>query len=126
MGKGLHLGGPNVAGDVQRLVFLRKYNRAPKILCSNACYTDPGCLDGQDFVDPAVMEQTLEFLCHFHKEAHVHLMIQEAVDLENAALAHYAVPADALFQKLQLNSLLFQKDSFIIQEFCRKCKRTIL
>ena len=65
VGKGLHLGGVDVAGDVAGLVLLGKDHRTIKKLRGYTCDPDPRCLDGQNLGNPAVPKQAQELLAHF-------------------------------------------------------------
>ena len=99
MGKGLHLGGVDVAGDVLGLVLLGKDHRATKKLRSHTRDPDPRCLDGQNLGDSAVAKQAVKFLANLLEEGHIHLVVEKTVYLEYVSALDLAVFSDAFFQK---------------------------
>ena len=113
MGKGLHLGGVDIAGDVAGLVLLGKDHRTIKKLRGYTCDPDPRCLDGQNLGNPAVPKQAQELLAHFLEQLHVHLMIQKAVHLQHAAFTDFPVGPNALLQQFHYVPLLTPQEKVI-------------
>ena len=96
------------------LLLLFRAKRTSEKLGRDARDPDPGCLDGQNFVYPAIFVQAGKLFSHFPEKSHVHLMVEKGIDLEYAPLGHNAVPADALFQKLHRTLLLCGNDTLIL------------
>ena len=69
------------------------------MLRSHRRNADTRRLDGQDLVDGRVCEQALPFLAHFVEQVDVHLVVQEAIHLQDAFRLHHAVAPDALFKQ---------------------------
>ena len=59
---------------------------------------DAARLDGEDLVDRRALEQAGPFGTHGIEELHIALVVQERIDLENAAALHDAVAADAILE----------------------------
>ena len=98
MGEGGDLRGQDFTVDVARLCFLGEYHRNTKMLRGDACDSDAGSLDGQDFGDAAVTEAAEELLAQFIDQRNVHLMIEESVDLEHIAVLDAAAFQNGIFQ----------------------------
>ena len=113
VGKGLHLRGVHLTGDVLGLVLLGKDHRTIKKLRGYTCDPDPRCLDGQNLGNPAVPKQAQELLAHFLEQLHVHLMIQKAVHLQHAAFTDFPVGPNALLQQFHYVPLLTPQEKVI-------------
>ena len=91
MGKGFHLGGVHLSGNVFGLRFLGKYHRHVKILGDNTGDADAGRLNGQDLCHLRVREAAFEFLTDLAKQANVHLVVQKAVYFQHVSGLDLAV-----------------------------------
>jgi len=91
---------PYISCDIQRLAFLGKNKRTPEGLRRYARNTDTGCLDRKNLIDTAVVVQALKLFGKFGEEHDVHLMVQKTVHLQNAAVTHYTIAADPIFEEL--------------------------
>ena len=107
MGEALHLGGIDLAGQVDALRLFGKQNRHVKALCRHTGDADAAGLDGQDFVDGLIRKQALELHAHLVEQLDIHEMIQEAVHLQHVTLGQDSVPANPLFQQFHMLILLF-------------------
>ena len=58
---------------------------------------DAGSFDSENLIDRLPFEATFELLAHLIEEIDIHLMIQEAVHLQDISLLHDTVFCDAFF-----------------------------
>ena len=98
LGEGLDLADVHVPGDVLGLVFLGKdHGGVAKGRGGQASNANARSLDGQDPVHGTSLESLPERLADGLEKRHIHLVVQEAVDLQYLVAAPYfSVPQDPL------------------------------
>ena len=74
-----------------------------KSLSCYAGYTYPGSFYCKNFVDIFGGKKAIKLLCHFAEKLYVHLVVEEAVYLENAAVFDLSVTNDTALKKLHVN-----------------------
>ena len=97
VGIGMDDGVVDLIGDVAGTGFFGKYHRHLKVQTGDDGNTDPAGFDCQDLVDGRSFKQTFELFSHFVEKRDVHLVIQEAVDLQHVPRVYDTVFAYAIF-----------------------------
>ena len=104
MGIALYGGPVQGAVDVQGFGFLREDDRAVENKPRHTRDADAGRLDREELCDVLGAENGMPRPCQLHKKPDVHLMVQKAVNLQDAAGAHLAVPSYAFFEKPHISN----------------------
>jgi len=100
VGEGVYLGYIHIAFNIDRLGFLGKHHGNAKFLCHKGGNADAGGLNGHDLGDGLVRKAALELPADLLHQCDIHLVIQEAVHLQNVAGLYNAVLHNSLFQKV--------------------------
>ena len=100
MGKGLHLSGVNLSGNVFCLCLLCEDYRHMKRFCRDTGDSDSGSLDREDLVYILICETAFELFSNLLKQFNIHLMIQKTIYFQYISFLNHTVPADSVFQKL--------------------------
>ena len=103
MGEALYLGRVHLAVDVYALCFFGENHGAVEVLRGDARDAYAGGLDGEYLVDALIGEAPAEFLAHLVDERNVHLVVEEAVHLEDVSLLDNAVFSDSVLKKLHFS-----------------------
>ena len=100
MGKGLHLGGVHLTGDVLGLVLFGKNHRTVEKLRRDTGDPNARSLNRQDLVHVAVCKSALKFFADLREEIDVHLVIQKTVHLQHVGALDLPIFANSFLQKL--------------------------
>ena len=98
VGKGFHLSGVGITGNVDGLGLLCKEQRYFELLCYRISNSNAGSLNGEDFVDGLALESLVEFLADLIHQGNIHLVIEKAVNLQYITFLYNAVFYDSCFQ----------------------------
>ena len=85
-----------LAVEVLALRLFGKYDPAPELFSRNAGNADAGGLNRQNLIDARARKAALPFLRHLAEKPDIHLVVQKAVNLQNAAFLDDALFADSV------------------------------
>ena len=105
MREGFDLGGPDAVGEVFRLALLGEDHRAAELDAGHGRDGDAAGLDREDLVHALAAEEAMELPRHLPEQRGVDLVVEEVVDLQDAAGQHLSVGQDAFFEQFHKNIL---------------------
>ena len=108
IGKGLHLGGIDLAVNVLALGLFGEHDRHVEIPGGHAGDGNAGSLDGQDLVHAVIFKNAVELPADLVQQVHVQLVVQKTVYFQYIAGTDLPILQNAIFQVSSANVPLSQ------------------